>query len=161
MKHLSVSFRLLAIAAVFIVSSCKKDSSNAGTAAKDNTVVVSSRTAQPGQSVTVRLNQVQFAQLQQRGSIQIQKEAIENASARGTTAGPNTGVIGGGTGINPGGCPPISQATLNYWQQQANSCCCDFTVCLQDQTCAYVIMLFRPSANSGCGNPGGGGWQFM
>jgi hypothetical protein len=158
MKHLSVSFCLAAFVALISFSYCKKQpvSSN-----EDRTVVVSSRTAQPGQSVTVRLSQVQYAQLQQRGSIHIEKEAIESASARGITAGPNTGVIGGGTGINPGGCPPISQATLNYWQQQANNCCCDIIVCLQDQTCAYVMMLFRPSANSGCGYPGGGGGELQ
>jgi hypothetical protein len=153
MKHVSIFLRLLAIAAIFTLSSCKKQTVSSN---ENNTVVVSSRTAQPGQLITVRLSQAQLVQLHQQGSVHIEKEAIESSSARGTAAGLSIGVSGGGIGINPGGCPPISQATLNYWQQQANNCCCDIIVCLQDQTCAYVMMLFRPSANSGCGTGGGG-----
>jgi hypothetical protein len=154
MKHLSISFRLLAIAAILTFSACKKQTVSSN---ENASVVVSSRTAQPGQLVSVRLSQAQATQLKQLGIIHIEKEAIESTSASGTAGGADIGVTGGGIGINPGGCPPISPATFAYWQQQANNCCCSITVCLQDQNCAYVIMLFRPSANSGCGYPGGGG----
>jgi hypothetical protein len=151
MKHLSISLRLLAITAIFTLSSCKKQVANSS---ENNTVVVSSRTTQPGQLITVRVSQSQATQLRQSGSIHIEKEAIESTPARGTSATADIGVSGGG--ITPGGCSPISQATLNYWQQQANNCCCDIIVCLQDQSCAYVLILFRPSPNSGCGTGGGG-----
>jgi hypothetical protein len=148
MKHVSIFLRLLAIATICTLGACQKQpvSNN-----ESNTVVVSSRTAQPGQLITARLSTAQYAQLSQSGTVAISKDAIE--TGRGVSATLNAGV-----GIAPGGCQPISQATLNYWQQQANECCCDIIVCLQDQTCAYVMMLFRPSVNSGCN---GGGGQYM
>jgi hypothetical protein len=148
MKHLSVSFRLVVIATIFIVSSCKKDSSNAGTAAKENTVVVSSRTINPGQSVRVTLSQEAVSGLKAGEQLTVQQNGINDFVAAKGTGATGADVLVGGN------CPPISAATMAFYQAQANSCCCSFIVCLQaGPGCLFYLIYFSP--NNGC--TGGGG----
>jgi hypothetical protein len=152
MKHLSISLRLLAIATVFMVSSCKKDSSNMCTEAKDNTVVLNSRTINPGQFARVTLSQQAVLRLQAGERLTLQQNGINDFVASKGTGTVEANVLVGGN------CPPISAATMAYYQAQANSCCCSFVVCLQaGPGCLFYLIYFSP--NNGC--TGGGGGELM
>ncbi len=149
MKHVSISLRLLAIATVFIVSSCKKDSSNVSTAAKDNTVVLNSRTINPGQSVRVTLSQEAVSRLKAGEQLSVQQNGLNDFAAAKNTGATEANVLIGGN------CPPISAATMAFYQNEANSCCCSFVVCLQaGPGCLFYLIYFSP--NNGCTGGGGG-----
>ncbi len=149
MHRLLISFRLVAIATVFILSSCKKDSSNASAPAKDNTVVLSSRTINPGQSARVTLSQEAVSRLKAGERLTVQQNGTNDFVAAKS---------GGATDPDfwPGGdCPPISDATMAFYQAEANNCCCSFIVCLQaGPGCLFYLIYFSPS--NGCTGGGGG-----
>jgi hypothetical protein len=141
MQHLMSSLRLLAIAGIFLFSSCQKQAPDVPAAvAVGTTIEASLGTA--GQRVTVTLSPAQATRLKQTGKVSLEQGAI--SSSRGI------GIDGGGVGVN---CPPIPASFFTYWQAQANACCCTVVACTQDHTCAFVLYAFFPN----CGPGGGGG----
>jgi hypothetical protein len=160
MKHLSVSLRLVAIAAILSFSSCKKEKT-AVTAENNQSVVLNSRLANSSQVLSVNLTAADMVRLKTEGHIKASQDVQQQLSAKGTTYSPNSSISGGNGGGDfwgGGNCPPVSAATLNYYQNEANACCCSFAVCLQGEYCAFYFYYFTPSANSGC-DGGGGGYQ--
>jgi hypothetical protein len=148
MKHLSNSLRLLAIATVFIVSSCKKDSSNVSADVKDNAVVLNSRTINPGRFARVTLGQDAVLRLKAGERLVVQQNGTNDfVAAKGAGTAEANILVGGD-------CPPISAATMAYYQNEANSCCCSFVVCLQaGPGCLFYLIYFSP--NNGCSGGGG------
>jgi hypothetical protein len=143
-------------------TACRK-----ATTASQNDVLttISSRTAVTGQDVRVTLTRDQINDLKQGKMIRVLKTEDGNFITPGaTTDDTNAGISfnpgNGGEVVwgGPGNCPPISAATLQYYQNQANACCCSFAVCLQGEFCYYYMCAFSP--NNGCGNGGGGGGGF-
>ena len=148
MKHLSIFLRFMAIAAVLFVSSCQKDSADAGTTVNNNTVVLNSRTINPNQFARVTLSQQAVLRLKAGERLIAQQTGLNDfVAARGSSAIETNVLVGGD-------CPPISDATMAYYQNEANDCCCSFIVCLQaGPGCLFYLLYFSP--NNGCSGGGG------
>ncbi len=151
--------RLFAIAAVatFSLTACKKTPVNN---APDNNgrelTTVSSRMANPEQRAQVTLTYTQIEQAKKGQPVRLLQSGDRSFVADGLAAeetGSGIGSIGGGLVFNPGNCPPVSAATLQYYQNQANACCCSFAVCLLGEGCYYYFYAFTPS--NGCSGGGG------
>lgn len=124
---------------------CKK---SAASAQDEQTVTITAKTAATGVSAAVQLTSGQLAEL--KAGVMLQ--ALQTGDGGFTAAKGETGLTEAGISLGGGNCPPISQATLDYYQAQANECCCSFIVCLQGEGCLYYLIYFGPG--NGC--TGGG-----
>ena len=138
--------RLFGIAAIAAVcfTACKKTSVTEAPKPQDNTVVtINGRTANPAQGARVSMTQQQLDQLKTEKKIRL----IKTGDNTFTASGQSGNVSEGGRGkFND--CPPVSAATLQYYQDEANACCCSFAVCLIGENCDFYFYYFAP--NNGC-----------
>lgn len=148
--------RLFAIAAIAAISftACKKTSGDVIKADDNVVTVVNARTANPAQGARVSITRQQLNQLK----IEKKMKLIQTGENTFTVANPGgeTGQVGRFGGISEpiggGNCPPVSEKTLQYYQDEANACCCSFAVCLLGEDCYFYFYYFGP--NNGC--TGGG-----
>ncbi len=141
--------RLFAIAAIaaFCFTACKKTSVTEAPKPQDNNVVtISGRTANPAQGARVTMTQQQLAELKV-----VKKMRLVSTGGFTFTVDNNQGSRTEEITLG-GDCPPVSEKVLDYYQTQANECCCSFAVCLQGEDCFFYFYYFGP--NNGC--TGGG-----
>jgi hypothetical protein len=149
-KSTVLSFFALATMIITGFTACKKQSV---TPVAEEQVTVTARMTNPGQEARVALSSAQFDKLQKGEYLRLQSvSANEFTAAPENTDGTGLGASAVIGGVTPGGCPPISNATLQFYANQANACCCTVIVCLQGADCAYYIFAFVPSNGCSGGN---------